>query len=142
MDDEDYFVLARSIRAHLEELGLHDIADFRNYMVDDDGERLPLDGRTLMKLMLEALDRYLAANASETVDEALGTIRESIDGEEAPSIALVHLEDERMAFLEGREIAEPIATLGKMSEAREALRELREVLLEDPESPEPERGLR
>ena len=140
MDEEDYFELARSIRAHLEELGLHDIADFRNYMDDDDGERPPPDGRTLMKLMLEAFDRYLAVNASETVEEALRTIRESIDGEGAPSTALVHIEDERTAALEGREIAEPIATLGNMSEVRAALGRLGELLLADPEHPPPDRG--
>lgn len=136
MNEEDYIELARHIRGHLEDLGLNDIAEIRNYMDDEEGERPPLDGRTLTRQMLEALDRYLAVNASETVDEAFKTIRESIAGEEVPSIALVHREGERIAALEGRKIVEPIATLGNMSEVREDLRKLGGLLLEDPEDPQ------
>ena len=142
MDDRDYLELARSFRDHFKALGLHDIADFRNYIENEDGERMLPDGRTLMKQMLEAFDRYLAMNASETVEEALTTIRKSIDGEEGPETALVHLEDERMATLERRGSAVPIATLGKLLEVRSELGRLREFLLSDPDDPQPGWGPR
>ena len=85
MDDEEYFELARLIRNHLLDLDLDDIADFSNYTDDEGDERSLPDGRTLMKLMLASFDRYLAANAAETVEESLRIIASNIDEGAPPS---------------------------------------------------------
>ena len=89
MNDEDYVELVQELNKHLSELGLHEIADVRYYMRDEEGERPPLDGRTLLRQLLEGVDRYLAVNASETMEQALGTIRRCIGSEEAPIAAFV-----------------------------------------------------
>lgn len=100
-----------------------------------------MDGKTLVKLILGAFRRYLVANASETVEVSLGIIRDSIDEGERPRSALVHLGDERAASMESREIAEPVSTLGNMSEVQSALTRLEELLHEDPEPSEPDQEL-
>ena len=67
MDEEEYFKLAESIQHHISKLGLDDIANSDNYADYEGDDRLPPDGKTPIKLMLAAFDRYLAANSSETI---------------------------------------------------------------------------
>ena len=138
MNEEEYLALADLIGRHLVELGLGEIADLGNYMDNEGEERSPPDGRALIKLMLGAFDRYLAVNSAETVEESLEIIRGCIDEGERPGGVFVHLGEEELAVTVGRDGAEPIATLGNMSETRTALRRLAERLLEDSGPPEPD----
>ena len=138
MDDEEYLGLAGLIRDELLELGLYDIADFSHYVDAEEEERGPPDGRLLIWGMLTAFDRYLASNASETVSASLALLHERIDEGERPRAAVVHGGEEEAAVRGRREIAEPVATLGDMSETRSALLRLTKRLLEGYEPPEPE----
>ena len=129
MDDEEYLELAALIGARLARLGLDDIADVSNYM-DEEMERRSLPhGRVLVKQMLEAFDRYLVANAAETVTESLSLIGNCTGAELGPESALLHFDDDRAAALAGRERVGPIPTLGHVAEVREDLRLLGEALL-------------
>ena len=141
MDDVEYFELARLIRDHLLDLGLDDIADFNNYMENEGDDRSPMNGKTLIKLMLGALDRYLAANSSETVDEALQILASNIDEGEPPTRAAVHVGDDRMAAIQGREEPVEVVGLQNMVEVRTALRRLEQLLLEDFEPSGPNGGM-
>ena len=141
MDDEEYFELARLIRDHLLELGLDDIADFNRYLGDEDEGRPPPDGRTLVKLILRSFDRYLAANATETVEESLRIITNSIDEGERPEWALVHAGDHPMHGIRDREVPAEVMGLGRLAEVREALRGLERRLLEDSDSTAPDGGV-
>ena len=129
MDDEEYLELAGLIGARLSNLGLDDIADFGNYMDEEGGERSLPPGRILVKRMLEAFDRYLVANAAETVTESLSLIGNCTGAELGPDSALLHFDDARAAALSGRERVSPIPTLGYVAEVRGELRQLREALL-------------
>ena len=137
MDDEDYLELAGLIGQRLEELGLDDIADFSNYMDEEGEERSLPDGRRLVKRMFGAFDRYLSANAAETVTESLLLIRNSLDDGPRPERAMLHFNDDRWSALAGREGSVPIPTIGNMAEVRRELRLLEEALMEPPE---PEAG--
>ena len=141
MDDVEYFELARLIRDYLLDLGLDDIADFNNYAEDEGEDRSPPNGKTLIKLMLAAFDRYLAANASETVEESLQIVASNIDEGEPPMRAAVHVRDDRMAAIQGREEPAEIVGLQNMVEVRTALRRLEQLLLEDFEPPGPDGGM-
>ena len=141
MGNEEYFELACLIRDHLLDLGLNDIADFSNYTEDGGEERSPPDGKTLIKLMLASFDRYLAANAAETVEESLRIIAGNIDEGEPPMRAFVHLSDDRLAVMEDREEPAEVVGLGNMAEMREALRRLERRLLDDPEPAGPDGGM-
>jgi hypothetical protein len=123
------------------ELGLDDIADFNNYTTDEGVNRSLPDGQTLIRLMLAAFDRYLAANASEIVEESLQTIARNIDEGEPPSTALVHATDDRSASIQG--LLEPAEVIGLQDtvEMRTALKHLEQRLLEDTESTLPDRGM-
>ena len=129
MDDEEYLDLAKLIGARLERLGLDDIADFGNYMDEEGEERSLPPGRILVKRMLEAFDRYLVANAAETVTESLSLIGDRTGAELGPGSALLHFDDDRAAALVGRERVGPIPTLGSVAEVRRELRLLGEALL-------------
>ena len=131
MDDIEYFELARLIRDHLLDLGLDNIADFNNYVEDEGEDRLPPDGKNLIKLMLAAFDRYLVANASETVQHALQIVARNIDEGEPPMRAAVHFGDDRMAAIQGRERPAEVVGLQNIVEVRTALRRLEQLLLED-----------
>lgn len=137
MDDEEYLELARAIRDQLLEMGLDDIADFSNYAADESEERPPPDGKTLIKLMFASFDRYLAANAAETVTTSLEIIAENIDEGERPTQAFVYASDEWVAAAEGRKKQMEIGGLGNMAEMRKALKDLERRLLDDTESAEP-----
>lgn len=56
MDDEEWAELARIVRDHLQQAGLHEIADFDTYA--DEERQLPA-GRDLVKAMLDALQNDL-----------------------------------------------------------------------------------
>ena len=140
MDDKEYLELAGLIGERLVELGLDDIADFGNYM-DEEGEERSLPvGRTLVKRMLGALDRYLAANAAETVANSLLVIRNSLDDGLRPETALLHFDDDRLSALAGPEEGVPIPSLGNMVEVRSELHLLEEALMEPPPPSEPDTG--
>ena len=132
MDDEEYLKLAALIGRRLSELSLDDIADFDNYMDEEGEERTLPDGRTLVKRMLGAFDRYLAANAAETVTESLMLIGNSVDDGPRPESAMLHFGDDRLSPLAGLEEGVPIPTLGNMVEIRSELRMLVEALMEPP----------
>ena len=129
MDDEDYLELAKLIGARLSDLGLDDIADFDSYIDEEGEERSPPSGRALVKQMLEAIDRYLVANAAETVTKSLSLIGNRTGAELGPGSALLHFDDDRAATLADRERIGPIPTLGYVAEIREELRLLGEALL-------------
>ena len=141
MDDEEFFDLARLIRDHLLELGLNDIADFDHYFGDEDEGRPLPDGRTLVKLILRSFDRYLAANSTETVEESLRIITNSIDEGERPEWALVHVGDHPMHGISDREVPAEVMGLGRLAEMREALRELERRLFEDSDPTAPDGGV-
>ena len=141
MDNEEYFVLARLIRDRLLELDLDEIAEFSNYMEDEGEDRLPPDGKSLVRGMLRAFDRYLAVNALETVEESLRIIGHNIDRSELDIRALVHPTNDGIDVVNGRDIAEPVPTLGNMSEVRNELAILEALLLEDAEDLGPDRGI-
>ena len=140
MDDEEYLELAGLIGERLAELGLDDIADFANYMDEEGEERSLPDGRTLVKRMLGAFDRYLAANSAETVTESLLLIRNSLDDGTRPESAMLHFDDDRLSGLAGREGGVPIPSLGNMMEVRSELHMLVEALMEPPPPSEPGAG--
>ena len=140
MTDEEYLQLARLIGERLGELGLDEIADFGNYLDDESEERSLPEGKVLIKRILGAFDRYLAANGAETVAGSLALIRESIDDGRAPERAFLHFDDERSASLAGREAAQSISTLGKLAEVRAELKRLEALLLEDSGPLEPGTG--
>ena len=131
MDDKEYFELARLIRDHLLDLGLDNIADFNHYVEEEGEDRSPPNGKNLIKMMLAAFDRYLVANASETVQEALQIIARNIDEGEPPMRAAVHFEDDMMAAIQGRERPVEVVGLQNTVEVRTALRRLEQLLLED-----------
>ena len=141
MDDGEYFELARLIQGHILELGLDHIADFNNYANDEGEDSPPPDGKTLIRLMLAAFDRYLAANAAETVAESLQTIALNIDDGESPTRALVHPTDDRLAYIEG--LDEPVEVVGLQNivEIRTALKRLEQRLLEEAEPILPDGGM-
>ena len=134
MEDEEYLELAELIGQRLSEIGLDDIADFGNYTDEaEEGRSLP-DSRTLVKRMLGAFDRYLAANAAEAVTESLMLIGNSLDDGPRPKSAMLHIEDDRLSALAGPEEGVPIPTLGNMVEIRNELRMLAEALMAPPPS--------
>ena len=136
MDDKEYFDLAGLIGEHLSDLGLDEIADFNNYVeYEGDDPKLP-DGKALIRQMLAAFDRYLAANASETVEEALQVIAGNIDERLPPTQAVVHVTDDQSASVEGRVVPEELVGLQHITETREALTDLGQFLLEDSKPPE------
>lgn len=141
MDDEEYLELAALIGRRLSELGLDDIAHFDNYMDEEDEERTLPDGRTLVKRMLGAFDRYLAANAAEAVTESLLLIHDNLDDGPRPEGAMLHFEDDRLSALAGSEEGVPIPTLGNMVEIRDELHMLEEALMEPPPASEPDIGV-
>ena len=85
MDDKEYRELAGLIGEHLSQLGLDEILDLDSYGEYEGDDRKSPDGKTLIKLMLASFDRYLAANASETAEEALRIIADNIDEGTPPS---------------------------------------------------------
>jgi len=90
--------------------------------------------------MLAAFDRYLAANASETAEEALQIIADNIDDGKPPQRAVVHARDDRVPSNKGPEGPEEVVGLQHIAETRAALRSLGQLLLEDPEHPEVDGG--
>lgn len=138
MDDEEYLKLAGLIGRRLSELGLDDIADFGNYMDEEGEERSLPDGRTLVKRMLGAFDRYLAANAAEAVTESLLLIGNSLDDGARPESAILHFEDDRLSGLAGPDEGVPIPTLGNMVEIRSELHMLEAALMEASPPSEPD----
>ena len=138
MDDKEYLKLAGLIGPRLSDLGLDDLADFSNYMDERGEERSLPDGRTLVKRMLGAFDRYLAANAAEAVTESLLLIGNSLDDGPRPESAMLHFEDDRLSALEGPEGGVPLPTLGNMKEVRRKLHVLEETLMEPPSPSEPD----
>ena len=135
MDDREYFELAGLIGEHLSDLGLDEIADFNNYVEYEGDNRKSPDGKALIKQMLAAFDRYLTANASETVAESLQAIADNVDEGPPPTRAVVHVTDDRLASVEGRVVREELVGLQHIAETREALRDLGQLLLEDSEPP-------
>ena len=140
MDDEEYLELARLIGQRLSELGLNDIADFGNYMDEEGEERSLPDGRTLVKRMLGAFDRYLAANAAEAVTESLFLIGNSLDDGARPESVMLHFEDDRLSGLAVADDGVPIPTLGNTAEIRSELHMLEAALMEASSPLEPDSG--
>ena len=128
MTDEEYLILARLIGDRLGDLGLDDIADFGNYLDEEGEERSLPEGKVLIKRMLAAFDRFLAANAAETVAASLKLIQDNIDDGRFPESALLHFDDERSAFVAGGELVQTIPTLGDLAEVRLEIRRLEESL--------------
>ena len=131
MNDSEYLEITRLIRDHLKHLGLDDIADFSNYAEYESDDPSPIDARTLIKLMLAAFDRYLVANASETVQESLRILAVNIDEGTPPEGALVHARDDRSESNTGAREPTMVAGLPNTVEMREALGRLERFLLED-----------
>lgn len=141
MDENDYYELARFIRDRLEELGLDDIGDLRSYMEEKNGERSAPGGKALVKSLLDAFDRYLALNSSETVDKSLRILGRSVESGEPPSEVLVYPGEEGLAVMEGRKEPEQLPTLGYLEQTRMELTDLKELLMADPDEPAPESGV-
>ena len=141
MDDNEYLEIARLIRDHLMDLGLDDIADFSNYAEYESDDQSPIDGKTLIKLMLAAFDRYLVANASETVEESLQIIASNIDEGIPPERALVHARDDRSASITGLEDPTEVVGLRNTAAMRTELRRLERLLLNDSEPSGPHGGM-
>lgn len=133
MHDKEYFEIAGLIRKHLLELGLDEIAEFNNYAEYEGDDRRSPDGKTLVKLMLAAVDRYLAANAAETVEESLRIIAENIDEGTPPTRALVYVSDEPANSYERLDEPAEVVGLQNTAEIRAKLRRLEQHLLEDSE---------
>ncbi|MCF6446149.1 hypothetical protein [Nereida sp. MMG025] len=129
MNEEDYRDLINLIRARLEALGLADIADLSNYTDEMEGRRLP-DGRTVVKLMLTALDRRLAANDSDVVQKSLWLIGDVIGDGKRPTSARIEHDPERALF-EGRDFIEMVEGDHRVPAARAELQNLISALMAD-----------
>jgi len=83
----------------------------------------------------------LAANAAEAVEESLQTIARNIDKGEAPTRALIHSTDDRLAYIDGRDEPVEVVGLQDVVEIRTALIRLEQRLLEDAEPTRPDGGI-
>ena len=129
MNEDDWNEIVQLVQEELARVGRSDIADLRHYENWDGDERGYPDARTLVKLMLDALDRELSVRSPVTISRSLSTLNEIIDAGDRPSEVVVWSDPERSA-IEGRDSRHTLIGDDRIPEALEVLRQLIGNLLE------------
>ena len=124
MEESEYVQLVQFLREKFLENGLNEIAEVRNYEIDNAGEKSLPDSRELVLLMLSALDRVLIMGDRSVVEESLISLRQSIDEGDRPDRVLIHFDQDNSALLVGRSEPEELEGVPGTGEARSALAEL------------------
>lgn len=123
MDEDDWREIVQLIQDELREVGQEDIADLSNYEVREGAERFLPEPRHLVKEMLDALRRDMAARSSTTAQKSLRRLSQLIDEGERPKEAVVLVDPDR-SLVEGRETRERLDGTPNVSEADEDLEQL------------------
>lgn len=123
MNEEDWQEIVRLIQRELTEVGLSNIADLGQYETQEGSERDLPDGKSLVELMLDALDRELSVRSDTTVRQSLFEIAEVIDEGPRPTAAVVFLGRDRSS-IEGRKEDEDLRGDKNIPAAIEELRGL------------------
>lgn len=124
MDEADYLAVIAVLEEQLRGVGAAELADVRHYVLRDTetGDARVPDGRTRLKLMLEALSRKLAVEDRTTYDAALARMNDTLRGE-GPRSATVETVDGQLISL---------AEAPDLSRVREELDRLFVQILEPP----------
>ena len=142
MNNDDYGKLAKFIRSQFAEFGLSDLADMYEYRIlQEDGDRFP-DNKTLVNLMLEALDRHLAVLSEDVVQNSIKIINGNLNISPKQEIkqALLHYPSGISPDFEEKSEPEPIRGIQDISLLREQLRKVQQGLDMGREPPGSDKG--
>ncbi|WP_170576248.1 hypothetical protein [Ruegeria atlantica] len=95
MDEEDWREIIQLIQSELRSIGHDEIADLSNYEEREGHARYLPDPRFVVKAMLDALRRDMAARSSSTVQDSIKRLGQLVDEGKKPTEAIVWLDPVR-----------------------------------------------